>query len=89
MVYEGELFHFMVKVPNPVLMEDGAPVHRSKICEEWRQQRLFEKLNWPANSPDLNPIENLWMILKDAIQLNKACPRNIDGLKVVLERKWK
>ena len=88
-VYEGELFHFMVKVPNAVLMEDGAPVHRSKICEEWRQLRLLEKLNWPANSPDLNPIENLWKILKDAVQRNKACPRNIDGLKVVLEREWK
>ena len=36
-VYEGELFHFMVKIPYAVLMEDGAPVHRSKICEEWRQ----------------------------------------------------
>jgi hypothetical protein len=41
------------------------------------------------NSPDLNPIENLWMILKYAIQRNKACPRNIDGLKVVLERECK
>ena len=48
-----------------------------------------EKLNWLANSPDLNPIENMWMILKDAVQRNKACPRNIDGLKVVLEREWK
>jgi transposase len=72
-----------------VLMEDGAPVHRSKICEEWKQQHLLEKLNWPANSPDLNPIENLWIILKDAVQHIKACPRNLDGLKVVLEREWK
>ena len=49
----------------------------------------IEKLNWRANSLDLNPIENTWMILKDAIQSNKACPRNIDGLKAVLEREWK
>ena len=48
-----------------------------------------EKLNWPANSSNLNPIENMWMILKDGVQRNKACPRNIDGLKVVLEREWK
>ena len=58
-VYDGELVHFMGRVPQGVIMEDGAPVHRSKICEEWRQTHLLEKLNWLANSPDLNPIENV------------------------------
>ena len=70
-------------------MEDGAPVHRSKICEEQRQTRLLEKPNWLANSHDLNPIENLWKILKDIVQHSNACPRNIDALKVVLEKEWK
>ena len=70
-------------------MEDGAPVHCSKICEEWRQSRLLEKLNRPANSPDLNPIENVWRMLKDVVQHSKECPRNLDVLKLVLEREWK
>ena len=79
-VCEGDFFNFMVKVPNALLIEDGAPVHRSKIREEWRQERLLEKLNWPTNSLNINSIENLWMIRKDAVERNKACPRNIDGL---------
>ena len=53
-----ELLHFMSKMPQGLLMEDGAPVHRSKVCEEWRPH-LLEKLECPANSLDLNPIENL------------------------------
>lgn len=88
-VYNAKLVHFMGQIPQGVLMEDGAPVHRSKICEEWRQSHLLEKLNWPANSPDLNPIENVWRMLKDVVQHGKQCPRNLDVLKVVLEREWK
>ena len=58
-IYNVQLLPFMSRVPHGLLMEDGAPVHRSKVCEEWRQAHLLEKLDWPANSPDLIPIENL------------------------------
>ena len=88
-VYNGELLHFMEKVPQGLLMEDGAPVHRSKLCEEWRQAHRLEKLNWPANSPDLNPIENLWKILKNAVQHGSICPKNTSDLRGVIAREWK
>jgi transposase len=61
-VYNGELLHYMGRVPQRLLMEDSAPIHSSKLCEEWRQTHLLEKLDWPTNSPDFNPIENLWKI---------------------------
>ena len=48
-IYEGELGNFMGKISGAVLMEDGAPVHRSKITGEWQQQHLVEKLDWPPN----------------------------------------
>jgi hypothetical protein len=48
-------------------MKDGAFVHRSVVSEKWRELYLLEKVEWPA-TPNLNPIENLWMILKDAIE---------------------
>jgi len=57
--FSAVMLHFMNTVPQGLLMEDGAPVHHSKVCEEWRQTHLLEKFDWPANSPDLNPIENL------------------------------
>ena len=88
-VYNVELLHFMSRVPQGLLMEDGTPVHHSKVCEEWRQTNLLEKLDWPANSPDLYPIENLWKILKDAVQHGPICPKILDDLKVVIEREWR
>ena len=42
-----------------ILMEDGAPMHCSKLLEDWRQAHGIQKLVWLPNSLDLNPIENL------------------------------
>jgi hypothetical protein len=49
-------------------------VHSKKVIE-----------NLP-NSPDLNPIENLWKILKDAVQHGSICPKNTSDLRVVIAR---
>ena len=49
-------------------MEDGAPVHRSKALTTWRENHKIGKLLWPANSPDLNPNENIRKMLKDCME---------------------
>ena len=41
------------------LMEDRAPIHRSRYPNHWREAHGMKKMNWPPNSPDLNSIENL------------------------------
>ena len=68
-------------------MEDGAPAHRAKSTKKWHQDRgvkLFE--GWPGNSPDLNPIENLWSQMKHLQRHEQAT--SIAGLKRIAQKVW-
>jgi hypothetical protein len=60
LVYNGEVIQFLTFGPfGAILMEDGASIHCSKISTTWRELRMIDKLEWPTNSLDLNPIENM------------------------------
>jgi len=43
-----------------IFQNDNAPCHRVKTIERWMKKQRVPTLNWPARSPDLNPINKLW-----------------------------
>ena len=50
-----------------IFTQDGAPRPRSKGATEFLIKNKISVLEWPWNSPDLSPVENLWTIIKDKI----------------------
>ena len=50
-----------------LFMQDGAPCHRSKVAKNFLDNNNIYLLEWPGNSRDLNPIENLWTDMKNKV----------------------
>ena len=51
-----------------VFQQDLAPCHTSKQVKKFTNENHIKVLEWPGNSPDLNPIENLWSIRKQRLR---------------------
>ncbi|KAH0785246.1 transposable element tc3 transposase [Histomonas meleagridis] len=69
-----------------VYMQDGARCHTSVDSIDWLEERLDVITDWPPNSPDLNPIELLWAIMKRIVA--EQMPSTVEELKKLLEKTW-
>lgn len=49
---------------NFILMDDNATPHRARIVNDYLQQKTIQGMDWPARSPDVNPIEHCWDMLQ-------------------------
>ena len=71
-----------------VFQQDNAPAHTARICQEWFASNNLEVMDWPSNSPDLNPIENLWSILKYRLGQRTPKPNNKAELITACQEIW-
>ena len=72
-----------------IFQQDNAPIHTARVTREWLEvEKKIKTMDWPANSPDLNPIENIWKLLKDKVQKRKVFPRTVAELKTALKEEW-
>jgi transposase len=66
--------------------QDNAPQHTADISRRWFHNHGVDLLDFPPYSPDLNPIENLWGILKGRVE--KRLARTTDEIERVLKEEW-
>jgi len=69
-----------------IFQQDNDPKHTSGKAKEFFRDFKVLILEWPSNSPDINPIENLWSIIKR--QVEKRKPKNLNELETFMNEEW-
>ena len=70
-----------------IFQQDNAPAHRSQLIEQYLNNKQIKTLKWPARSPDLNLIENIWSYVDRELIKKKITSKA--KLKEEIEHIWK
>lgn len=87
-VLEEKLFPWMAMHKATKFLQDGAPCHKSRrsMAVLKQKEKEFSVMDWPGNSPDLNPIENVWSVMKAKLKNDHSItslPKLIKAIKIM------
>ncbi|CAG8821243.1 36216_t:CDS:1, partial [Gigaspora margarita] len=81
----GRFDDYFIK-KNWVLQQDNDPKHMSDIATNYFDDNNIVVMDWSSYSLDLNPIENLWSIIKTKIEHHR--PKNLEKLELYMKQEW-
>jgi transposase len=89
-VLENHLLPFMKIHHAQFFLQDRAPCHKSKhVMNRLKEiEKEFAVLDWPGNSPDLNPIENCWSFIKAKLKTESFDTNSLHKLMSDIKRMW-
>lgn len=63
-----------------IFQQDNDPKHTSNLVKKYLKEQSYKTIEWPAQSPDLNPIENMWSLLKQRLNDYETAPKGLEEL---------
>ncbi|GFW79047.1 transposable element Tcb2 transposase [Trichonephila clavipes] len=71
-----------------VFQDDNSRPHRARLVENMLKAETIQRVEWPACSPDLNPIEHVWDMLRRRIAARPRPPATVRDLEIALLEEW-
>jgi len=71
-----------------VFQHDNDPKHTSKVVKRYLENKHIVVLDWPSQSPDMNPIEHAWKILKERIHARANKASSLDEVFEIAKEEW-
>ncbi|GFU65248.1 transposable element Tcb1 transposase [Trichonephila clavipes] len=71
-----------------ILMDDNCRPHRANLVEDFLFEEGIVRMEWPACSPDMNPIEHVWDALRRRVSGRQTHPQTLQELEKAILEKW-